>query len=97
MSITIWRDPETDEYVLEDTDREKDLSKIWEALDSDHEVLESHQRSLLIIDEVLESHEKALLIVADTENKAADCINYCLWLSVLSFLISIAAMYCAVM
>ena len=83
MSITIWRDPVTDEYVLEDTDREKDLSEIWKALDSDHEVLESH--------------EKALLIVADTENKAADAINICLWISVLSFLISIAAMYCAVM
>lgn len=83
MSITIWRDPVTDEYVLEDTDREKDLSKIWEALNSDHEVLESH--------------EKALLIVADTENKASDCINICLWLSIWSLLISIVAMYCAVM
>lgn len=83
MSITIWRDPVTDEYMLEDTDREKDLSKIWEALDSNHELLESHER--------------ALLIVADTESKAADSINICLWISVFSFLISIVALYCAVM
>lgn len=47
------------------------------------------------LEQLVESHEKALFIVADTEKKAADCINICLWLNVVSIALAIGALIVA--
>lgn len=47
------------------------------------------------LEQWVESHERALLIVADTEEKAADCINICLWLNVASIVLAVVALIVA--
>ena len=48
------------------------------------------------LEQWVESHERALLIVADTEEKAANYINVCLWLNVASIVLAVVALIVAV-